>query len=52
MRGTGHAADKVGRDPVDPRIHLLAKMMDCRLKAGNDGGETVVAASVSCPKTS
>jgi hypothetical protein len=26
MRGTGHPADKVGGDPVDPRIHLLTKM--------------------------
>jgi len=25
MRGTGHPADKVGGDPVDPRIHLLCK---------------------------
>jgi hypothetical protein len=22
---------------LDPRIHLLAKMMDCRVKPGNDG---------------
>src|SRR5262245_2797551 len=35
MRGTGHPADKVGGDPVDPRIHLLRKesllrrWMDC-----------------------
>jgi hypothetical protein len=27
-------ADKVGGDPVDPRIHLLAKKMDCRVKPG------------------
>jgi len=25
MRGTGHPADKVGGDPVDPRIHLLCQ---------------------------
>jgi hypothetical protein len=25
MRGTGHPADKVGGDSVDPRIHLLCK---------------------------
>jgi hypothetical protein len=22
---------------LDPRIHLLRKMMDCRVKPGNDG---------------
>ena len=31
---------------LDPRVHLLrkklfAKNMDCRVKPGNDGGETV-----------
>jgi hypothetical protein len=36
MRGTGHPADNVGGDPVDPRIHLvrknfLRKRMDCRV---------------------
>src|SRR6516165_8113359 len=25
MRGTGHPTDKVGGDPVDPRIHLLCE---------------------------
>ena len=59
MRGTRYPADKVGRDPVDPRIHRLAKMMDCRLISaftrvfrrampGNDGGETVVKQGDSC----
>jgi hypothetical protein len=22
---------------LDPRVHLLRKMMDCRVKPGNDG---------------
>ena len=26
---------------LDPRVHLLRKKMDCRVKAGNDGGEAV-----------
>src|SRR6267143_920958 len=35
MHGPGHPADRVGGDPVDPRIHLLRKKflrkwMDCR----------------------
>jgi len=28
---------------LDPRIHLLAKMMDCRVKPGNDNGEIRVS---------
>ena len=30
---------------LDPRIHPLAKMMDCRVKPGNDGGKAVVIVS-------
>ena len=47
------AGDSLGADPfsvvtrgLDPRVHPLrkthfAKKMDCRVKPGNDGGETV-----------
>jgi len=31
MAGSGHPADKVGGDPVDPAIHHLAKNMDPRV---------------------
>jgi hypothetical protein len=26
---------------LDPRIHLLAKMMDCRVKPGNDDRDSI-----------
>src|SRR6266545_2647762 len=29
---------------LDPRIHLLAKRMDCRVKPGNDMSEQITAA--------
>jgi hypothetical protein len=31
---------------LDPRIHLLAKRMDCRVKPGNDHGSTSPATAV------
>jgi len=45
MRGQKRVKDARERD-YDPRIHLLrkkvfAKMMDCRVKPGNDEVETV-----------
>jgi hypothetical protein len=36
MRGTGHPAGEVGADLVEPRIHPLARRMDCRVMLGND----------------
>jgi len=40
---------------LDPRVHPLRKMcfakkMDCRVKPGNDGGETVAAILRSCER--
>jgi hypothetical protein len=38
---------------LDPRIHLLAKMMDCRVKPGNDRGQAVITSltAISPPVT-
>jgi hypothetical protein len=37
MRGHSRPKDGVASLAYDPRIHLLAKKMDCRVKPGNDG---------------
>jgi len=42
MRGTGHPADRVGGDPVDPRIHLTCKKVLAKME-GLSGHKRVYA---------
>jgi len=39
MRGHSRPKDGVASLAYDPRIHPFARMMDCRVKPGNDCGE-------------